>query len=162
MSRKKKDVQLNKYSIEQFIQATFDLSLKVNNAYFKAPFVRCPNCDKSNSTILAYFGEGGKNKIGNLKGFNATIGDVIGWKSATYSGLSIVKNKNNGVFELETEHFNVPRREPAIIERMIVPSMYRKIIEEMATYLANKENYKKMKLVEIGKTEYPDVIEKKL
>ena len=88
---------------------------------------------------MAHFGFGGANKIGNLRGFNATIGDVIAWYADTYKGLSIIKDKNNGVYELETAPFNVARKEPAVIERMIVPSIYRTIIGEMAEYVANPD-----------------------
>lgn len=152
------------YSQVALINAIEDLALKIDNAFFKHPFKRCPDCNKkSNNTVLAYFNCGGKNKIGNLKGFDATIGDVISWYSDSYKGISIVKGKNNGVFELETEPFDVPRKEAAVIERMVIPSMYRPIIGEMAEFLSQDlvitdfENY-----TEIGKRIYPNAIAEKL
>lgn len=150
------------YSTENLIKAMEDLSLYVNNAYFRTPYNRCPNCNKGFNNILAHFGTKGKNTIGNLKGFNATIGDVIAWSSPTYKGLSIVKAKNNGVFELETSPFEKPRKEPAVIERLVVPSLYRTILGEMAEYLENEYKDEDTVLVAIGKRDYPDVIRKKL
>ena len=151
-----------KYTPEQLVKAIEDVSIQINNAYFRTPYNRCPDCNKGNNTVMAHFGFGGANKLGNLRGFNATIGDVIAWSADTYKGLSIIKDKNNGVYELETAPFNVARKEPAVIERMIVPSIYRPIIGEMAEYLANPDLYEDAELVKIGNGEYPDVIGKKL
>lgn len=160
----KEDVAIKEkksYSIESLVIAINDLSLELNNPYFKAPFNRCPDCNKGNNTILAHFGVNGKNKIGNLKGFQATIGDVIAWYGQTYKGISIVKGKNNGVFELETSPFEIARKEPAVVERMVIPEKYRSILGEMATYLSNKDLYKG-DLTTIGEGEYPNVIRTKL
>ena len=151
-----------KYSSQHLIEAIEDVSIEVNNAYFRTPYNRCPNCNKGNNAVMGHFGLDGNNKLGNLKGFQATIGDVIAWSSDTYKGLSIVKGKENGVFELETSPFDTPRKEPAVIERMVVPSALRPIIGEMATYLANKELYNDVELVKIGKREYPNAIKRKL
>lgn len=151
-----------KYEVSHLIMAIEDLSIKVNNAYFKAPFNRCPDCNKGNNTIMAHFGVGGANKIGNLAGFQATIGDVIGWSGNTYKGISIVKGKMNGVFELETAPFDVPRKEPAVVERMVVPSIYRPILGEMAEFLASGVDAEGEDFVEIGKRKYPNVIAEKL
>lgn len=151
-----------KYSTEQLVKAIEDVSVEINNAYFRTPYNRCPDCNKGNNTILAYFGIGGANKIGNLQGFQATIGDVIAWSADTYKGLSIVKGKNNGVFELETSPFVTARKEPAVIERMIVPTKFRPVIGLMAEYLANPDLYDGAELVKIGNGEYPDVIKSKL
>ena len=111
---------------------------------------------------MAHFGIKGKNTIGNLKGFIATIGDVIAWNSRTYKGLSIVKSKLNGIYELETECFDKELKEPAIVELMLVPNKLKPIIEEMATYLANKDLYKGVELVKIGDEEYPNAFREKL
>lgn len=151
-----------KYSAEQLVKAIEDVSVEINNAYFRTPYNRCPDCNKGNNTILAYFGIGGANKIGNLKGFQATKGDVIAWSADTYKGLSIVKSKDNGIFELETAPFIAARKEPAVIERMIVPEKFRSVIGLMAEYLANPDLYEGAELVTIGKGEYPDVIKSKL
>jgi len=157
-------MQLKKYSPIDFTRAVLDLSLELNNPYFKAPFVRCPDCNKDNNAIMAYFGQGGNNKIGNLKGFQATLGDVIAWNSDSFKGLSVVKSKDNGIFGLSTEHFDIPRKEPAVIEKMIIPEKYRKMLGYMATYLANKKSkiFKSIELVKIGEGEYPCVIKKEL
>lgn len=152
-----------KYSPEMLVAAIEDVALEVDNAYFRHPFKKCPSCYKEGmNSILAHFGVGGKNKIGNLKGFQATIGDVIAWNSDTYKGLSIVKDKNNGVFELETSPFYTPRKEPAVIERMVVPEKYRPIIRLMAEFIANPELEDGQELVKIGNGEYPDVIKGQL
>lgn len=150
------------YTLENFLSAVMDLSLAVNNAYFKAPFVRCPSCNQGNNAIMAHFGHGGSNKIGNLKGLQASIGDIIAWHSDSFSGISIVKSKDNGVFGLESNHFDKPRKEPAVIERLIVPQKYRPILGKMALYLSNKEKYKNVKLSRIGQGEYPSAIAKEL
>ena len=107
---------------------------------------------------MAYFGKGGENKIGGLKGFQATIGDIIAWKSDTYSGLSVVISKENGVFGLETSHFSVRRDEPAIVERLVIPQKYRGVLGQMAMFLANPSSYPDEDLVKIGEREYPNVI----
>lgn len=151
-----------KYTAEQLVKAIEDVSVEINNAYFRTPYNRCPDCNKGNNTIMAYFGFGGANKIGNLQGFQATIGDVIAWSADTYKGLSIVKDKFNGVFELETAPFVTARKEPAIIERMVVPQKFRHVIGLMAEYLTNPDLYKNEVLVKIGKGEYPDVIKAEL
>lgn len=150
-----------KYTKRELVQAITDVSLYIDNAYFRTPFKRCPKCFDS-STIMAHFGINGKNTIGNLKGFSATIGDVIAWSSRTYKGLSIVKSKLNGVYELETDCFDVELKEPAIVELMLVPSKLKPVIEEMATYLTNKDLYENEELVRIGDEDYPDVIRRKL
>lgn len=155
-------LQLKDYTSEHFVAAVSDLALHVNNAYFRSPFVKCPDCNKGNNAVMAHFGHGGDNKIGNLKGFQATIGDIISWKSDSHVGLSVVKSKENGVFGLETSHFGVMRKEPAVIERLIIPSKYRPILGQMATYLANKENSEVKDLVKIGEREYPSAIAKEL
>jgi len=151
-----------KYTIEQLITAVEDVSVEINNAYFRTPYNRCPDCNKGNNTVLAYFGEGGTNKIGNLRNFQATIGDLIAWSSQTYKGLSFVKDKQNGTFILETSPFVVARKEPAVIEKMLVPSVYRPAIGLMAEYLANPDLYENAELVKIGNGEYPDVIKRQL
>lgn len=152
------------YSDEHFISAVYDLSLELNNPYFKTPFVRCPNCNEGNNSVVVEFGVGAPNKIGNLKGFQATIGDIISWNSRTYKGLSIIKTKENGVFGLATAHFKNRRKESAVVERMIIPQKYRPIIGEMATYLANMDAvvYSKSRLLKIGEGKYPYAIKKKL
>lgn len=152
------------YSPEDFAIAVNDLSLLVNNAYFRTPFARCPDCNKGMNTIMAHFGKGAANKIGNLIGFQATIGDVIAWNSPTFKGLSVVKTKDNGVFGLETFGFTPERKEPAVIEKIIIPSKYRPLIGKMATYLANKNSpeYAEVELVKIGESEYPIAIKKEL
>jgi hypothetical protein len=157
-------LKLQEYNQTHFITAVYDLSLELNNPYFKAPFIRCPNCDKGSNAIMAYFGDGGDNKIGNLKGFQATIGDIIAWNSNSFKGLSVVKTRDNGIFGLETSHFEVSRKEPAVIEKMIVPDKYRSLLGEMATFLANKDNvvFKDAKLVRIGESEYPIAIKEQL
>lgn len=155
-------IQLKDYTSEHFVAAVTDLALHVNNAYFRAPFSKCPDCNKGNNTVMAYFGDGGANKIGNLKGFQATIGDIVSWYSNSHIGLSVVKSKENGVFGFETSHFGVMRKEPAVIEKLIVPAKYRPILGKMATYLANKENIEVKKLVKIGEREYPSAITKEL
>ena len=157
-------LKLKEYNQPQFVTAVYDLSLELNNPYFKAPFVRCPNCDKGSNAIMAHFGEGGDNKIGNLKGFQATIGDIIAWNSNSFKGLSVVKTRDNGIFGLETSHFEVSRKEPAVIEKMIVPEKYRALLGEMATFSANKDNvmFKDVELVKIGESEYPIAIKKQL
>lgn len=155
-------IQLKDYTSEHFVAAVSDLALHVNNAYFRTPFSKCPDCNKGNNSIMAHFGHGGANKIGNLKGFQATIGDIVSWKSDNHIGLSVVKSKENGVFGFETSHFGVMIKEPAVIERLIIPSKYRPILGKMATYLANKENMNVKKLVKIGEREYPSAITKEL
>lgn len=157
-------LKLKKYTQTQFVTAVYDLSLELNNPYFKAPFVRCPNCDKGDNAIMAHFGDGGDNKIGNLKGFQATIGDIIAWNSNSFKGLSVIKTRDNGIFGLETSHFEVSRKEPAVIEKMIVPEKYRALLGEMATFLANKDNviFKDAELIKIGESEYPIAIKEKL
>lgn len=155
-------LQLKDYTSEHFIAAVSDLALHVNNAYFRTPFTKCPDCNKGNNAIMAHFGDGGANKIGNLKGFQATIGDIISWKSDNHIGISVVKSKENGVFGLETSHFGVMRKEPAVIEKLIVPSKYRPILGKMAVYLANKDEISAEKLVKIGEREYPSAIAKEL
>lgn len=157
-------IQLKQYSPVDFTKAVFDLSIELDNPYFKAPFVRCPDCNKGNNSIMAYFGQGGSNKIGNLRGFQATIGDIIAWNSDSFKGLSVVTTKDNGVFGLSTEHFSIPRKEPAVVEKMIVPEKYRKMLGNMATYLANKKSkiFKGLELVKIGEGEYPSVIKEQL
>ena len=154
--------ELKPYSQNELALAINDLALHIDNAYFRSPFNRCPDCNKGNNIILAYFGEEGINKIGNLKGFQATTGDVMSWNSPTYKGLSLIKSKNNGTFELETACFNKPCKEPAIIEKMVVPNKYRPIISEMATYLANIDYFKTKKTKKIGEREYSVDIIKKL
>lgn len=154
--------ELKPYSQDNLSIAINDLALHIDNAYFRSPFNRCPDCNKGNNSVLAYFGDGATNKIGNLKGFQATIGDIMSWNSPTYKGLSIIKSKSNGIFELETACFDRPCREPAIIERMVVPNMYRPIIGEMATYLTNIDCFKSKKTVKVGEREYPVDIIKKL
>lgn len=154
-----------KYEIVHLVAAIEDLALEIDNAFFKHPFKRCPDCaKKGNNTVLAYFGVNGNNKIGNLKGFDATNGDLISWYSETYKGISFVKSKDNGVFELETSPFNIPRKEPAVVERMVIPSKYRPILGEMANYLAKplSAGCETMVLAKIGGGYYPDVIAKKL
>lgn len=151
-----------KYTTEQLIKVIEDVSLEVNNAYFRTPYNRCPDCNKGNNTVMAYFGEDGASKIGNLRGFQATIGDLIAWSSLTYKGLSFVKSKLNGVFELETSPFLVARREPAVIEKMLIPAKYRPIIGQMAEYLANPDLYADEELVKIGNGEYPNAIKTQL
>ncbi len=146
--------------MEQLVIAIEDLALQVDNAYFRHPFKKCPDCNKSD-TIMGYFGVDGANKISNLKGFQAIVGDVISWHSNTYKGISIVKSKNNGVFELETSPFVVARKEPAIVERMVIPIRYRAIIAEMAQFLVDGIN-DGQELVKIGNGEYPSVIAEKL
>lgn len=150
-----------KYTSKELVRAITDVSLSVDNAYFRTPFKRCPKCFDS-STIMAHFGVKGKNTIGNLKGFSATIGDVIAWSSRSYKGLSIVKGKLNGVYELETECFDKELKEPAIVELMLVPNKLKPVIEEMATYLANKDLYEGEELVKIGEEEYPNAFRTKL
>ena len=149
------------YGVEQLLIAITDLSLKINNAYFKAPFYRCPNCNKSATTLL-YFGEGGANKIGNLKGFNATVHDLIAWKSPSYEGISFVKSKDNGVFELETSPFKVAKKEPGIIERMVIPEMYRPILGEMAAFLAEGHTGGETDVTLIGDNWYPYAIAQRI
>lgn len=149
-----------KYTPEHLVKAIEDVSVEVNNAYFRTPYNRCPDCNKGNNTIMGHFGLDGANKLGNLKNFQATKGDVIVWSSDTYKGLSIVKGKNNGVFELETSPFDVPRKEPAVIERLLVPQKYRHIIGLMAEFLANPHECEEM--AKIGKGDYPDVIKRQL
>lgn len=157
-------MQLREYSPAELATAAYDLSLELNNPYFKAPFIRCPNCNKGSNAVMVHFGQGGDNKIGNLKGFQATIGDIIAWNSDNFKGLSIVKSKDNGVFGLETSHFEVSRIEPAVIEKMIVPEKYRKMLGQMATFLANKKAaiFKDVELVKIGESEYPCAIREQL
>ena len=150
-----------KYTSTELVRAITDVSLYIDNAYFRTPFKRCPKCFDS-STIMAHFGIKGKNTIGNLRGFSATIGDVIAWSSRTYKGLSIVKSKLNGIYELETECFDKELKEPAIVELMLVPSKLKPVIEEMATYLANKDLYEGVELVKIGDEEYPNAFREKL
>ena len=154
-----------KYSPEMLVSAIEDVALEVNNAYFRHPFKKCPSCYKNSlNAVLAHFGAGGKNKIGNLKGFQATIGDVIAWTSDSYKGMSIVKGKNNGVFELETSPFEIPRKEAAIIERVVIPEKYRNVIAKMADYKAGNllEGWSGEETVTIGKGEYPNVIKEEL
>lgn len=155
-------LQLKDYTSEHFVAAVNDLALHVNNAYFRTPFSKCPDCNKGNNSVMAHFGDGGANKIGNLKGFQATIGDIVSWKSDSHIGLSVVNSKENGVFGFETSHFGVMRKEPAVIERLIIPSKYRPILGKMATYLANKDKIEVKKLVKIGEREYPNAIAKEL
>lgn len=150
------------YTTEQLVKAIEDVSVEINNAYFRTPYNRCPDCNKGNNAIMAHFGYGGANKIGNLRGFNATVGDVIAWSANTYKGISIIKSKNNGIYELETAPFLVARKEPAVVERMVVPSKFRPVIGEMAEFLANPDMYGEVELVKIGNGEYPDVIKAKL
>lgn len=150
------------YTMENLVRAIEDLSVEINNAYFRTPYNRCPNCNKGNNNILAHFGILGKNKIGNLKGFNATIGDVIAWSSSTYKGLSVIKEKYNGTFTLETSPFDIPRKEPAVVERLVIPSLYRPVIGKMAMYLTYGIQDENITLVKIGNGEYPDVIKAKL
>lgn len=154
-----------KYSPEMLVSAIEDVALEVNNAYFRHPFKKCPSCYKNSlNAVLAHFGAGGKNKIGNLKGFQATVGDVIAWTSDSYKGMSIVKGKNNGVFELETNPFEIPRKEAAIIERVIIPEKYRNVIAKMADYKAGNllEGWAGEATVAIGRGEYPNVIKEEL
>lgn len=151
-----------KYTPEQLVKAIEDMSVEINNAYFRTPYNRCPDCNKGQNAVMGHFGLAGANKIGNLKGFQATIGDVIAWNSDTYKGLSIVKDKNNGVFELETSPFHTPRKEPAVIERMVVPEKYRPVIRLMAEFIANPDLEDGQELVKIGNGEYPDVIKGQL
>ena len=157
-------MDLVEYSATDFVVAVNDLSKHVNNAYFKTPYSRCPDCNKGNNTVMAHFGKGGPSNIGNLSGFQATVGDVIGWNSTTYNGLSLVKSKENGTFGLESAFFAQERKEPAVVERIIIPSKYRPIIGKMAVYLANKDNvmYRNVETIKIGEGEYPNVIEKEL
>jgi len=155
-------LKLKDYKVEHYLNAVLDLSEHVDNVYFKAPFQRCPGCHKSGSAVMAHFGQGGSNKIGNLKGFDATIGDVIGWSSSSYNGISIVKSKDNGVFMLESEHFSLDRKEPAVIEKLLIPEKFVPILTQMAIYLANAKKYKKTDLVKIGQREYPSVIAEQL
>lgn len=169
MTKAKKDINkvdavenLKDYTQEQFIMAVLDLASHVNNAYFRTPFNKCPDCNKGNNAVMAHFGASGNNKIGNLSGFQATIGDIISWNSSTFKGISVVKSKQNGVFELETSPFNEARKEPAIIERLVVPAKYRPILGDMAKYLANKDILDVKKLTQIGEREYPNAIAKKL
>lgn len=151
-----------KYTVEQLVKAIEDVSVEINNAYFRTPYNRCPDCNKGDNTVMAHFGFGGANKLGNLRSFNATIGDVIAWSADTYKGISIIKAKNNGVYELETAPFTVARKEPAVIEKMVVPSKFRLVIGEMAEFLANPDMYVEVELVKIGNGEYPNVIKTKL
>lgn len=151
-----------KYSQIHLITAINDLALKINNAYFRSPFIKCPSCSK-NSTILAHFGEGGADKIGNLKKFDVTKGDVISWKSDSFTGISIIKDKNNGVLQLETAPFETPRKEPAVVERLIIPEKYRSLLGEMAQFLADTEGFEHYaEGSEIGEHIYPDVITKRI
>lgn len=154
-----------KYSPGMLVAAIEDVALEVDNAYFRHPFKKCPSCYKEGmNSVLAHFGLGGKNKIGNLKGFQATIGDVIAWTSDTYKGMSIVKSKNNGVFELETSPFEIPRRESAVVERIVIPEKYRSVIGKMADYRAGNlpEGWSGVTVAVIGKGEYPSVIKEEL
>lgn len=157
------DKAIKKYLPKHYFQALQDLSIEVNNAYFRLPFVRCPECNKkSNSAIMAHFGISKKNTIGNLKGFSATIGDIISWFSDSYRGVSRVIGKANGVYELEDVEFDIPRKEIAIVEKMIIPSKYLPVIEEMATFLSYPFVSDENELVKIGNGEYPSVIKSKL
>lgn len=154
-----------KYSPEMLVSAIEDVALEVNNAYFRHPFKKCPSCYKNSlNAVLAHFGAGGKNKIGNLKGFQATVGDVIAWTSDSYKGMSIVKGKNNGVFELETSPFEIPRKEAAIVERVVIPEKYRNVIAKMTDYKAGNlpEGWAGEATVAIGRGEYPNVIKEEL
>ena len=45
---------------------------------------------------------------------------------------------------------------------MLLPNKLKPIIEEMATYLANKDLYKGVELVKIGDEEYPNAFREKL
>jgi hypothetical protein len=159
-----KEQTRKKFGMGEFLVAACDLSIQLDNPYFKTPYNRCPDCNKGNNSALVYFGVAGKNKIGNLKKFNATVGDLISWNSDTYKGLSVIKSKENGVYELETSPFDTPRMEPAVVERMVIPTKYREAIDEMADYLANIGI--DMQIIKafskIGDREYPDVIAKKL
>lgn len=157
-------LNLTEYSPSDFITAIYDLSLELDNPYFKTPFNRCADCNKSNGTVMVHFGCGSDNKIGNLKGFQATIGDIIAWNSNNFKGLSIVKSKDNGIFGLETSHFEAEIKEPAVIERMVIPNKYRALLGEMATYLANKTSplFKGVELIKIGESEYPIAIKGQL
>ena len=158
------EVHLKKYSPEDFAVAVNDLSIKIDNAYFRTPYARCKDCDKGNNTIMAHFGIGGSNKIGNLSGFQATVGDVIAWKSRTFEGLSVIKTKDNGIFGLETSSFPAARKEPAVVEKVLIPTRLRPIIGEMAMYLANKDSpvFNNTELAIIGEREYPVDIAGKL
>lgn len=151
------------YNPEQFVNAIEDLALEVDNAYFRHPYKKCPSCYKNSlNAVLVHFGTIAPNKLGKLKNFDATIGDIIAWTSEHFKGMSIVKSKNNGTFELETKPFAEPHIESAIIERVVIPEKYRSIIGQMAEFIAsNKEEYKG-ELVKIGKGEYPNVIKEQL
>lgn len=151
-----------KTKMDLYVKALEDLSFEINNAYFRTPYNRCPNCNKGFNNVLAYFGCNGSDTIGNLKGFNATINDIIAWSSQTYKGLSIVESKNNGVFKIATKPFNTPRKEPAVIERLVLPSMYRQVVEEMVAYLEEEKKDEDMDMSKIGKGEYPSAIKRKL
>ena len=153
------------YNPEQLVQAIEDLALEVDNAYFRHPFNKCPSCYKTSlNAVLCQFGQSGANKIGGLRGFDATIGDVIAWTSEHYKGMSIVKGKNNGVYELVTSPFTEPHLESAIIERVVIPEKYRKPLAEMAYYLAGHfpEGREDATTATIGKGEYPNVIKEQL
>lgn len=150
-----------KYLSEHLVKAIEDVSVEINNAYFRTPYNRCPHCHKGNNSVMAHFGANGANKIGNLRGFQATIGDVIAWSSDHYKGLSVVQGKLNGVFELATAPFDKFIKEPAVIERMVVPQKYRPVIGKMATYLANPDLYEG-ELVKIGNGEYPNAFKEEL
>lgn len=141
-----------KYNIEHYLQAIEDLSVMVNNAYFKMPYNRCPKCNQGNNTIMAKFGIDGANTIGNLNGFNATVGDIIAWYGYTQKGLSMVVGKNNGVYKLATSHFERRIDEPAVVEMIVVPSKYKDLLDKMALYRAVTPNFE----------EYPDVIKRQL
>lgn len=151
------------YNPAHLVNAIEDLALEVDNAYFRHPYKKCPSCYKTSlNAVLVHFGTFKPNKLGTLKNFDATIGDVISWTSEHFKGMSIVKGKNNGIYELETSPFTEPHIESAIIERIVIPEKYRSIIGEMAKFIAEeKENYKG-KLVKIGKGEYPSDIKEKL
>lgn len=157
------DKAIKSYLPKHYFQALQDLSIEVNNAYFRLSFIRCPECNKkSNSAIMAHFGMNKKNTIGNLKGFSATIGDIISWFSDTYRGVSRVVGKSNGVYELEDVEFDIPRKEIAVIEKIIIPSKYLPIIEEMAMFLSYPFVSDENELAKIGNGEYPSVIKSKL
>lgn len=151
------------YNPEQLVNAIEDLALEIDNAYFRHPYKKCPSCYKTSlNAVLVHFGTLAPNKLGILKNFDATIGDIIAWTSEHFKGMSIVKGKNNGVFELETSPFIEPHIESAIIERVVVPEKYRSIIGQMAEFIASGKDDYEGELVKIGKGEYPNAIKGQL
>ena len=151
------------YNPEHLVNAIEDLALEIDNPYFRHPFKKCPTCYKDGfNSVLIHFGTLRPNKLGVLDGFEATIGDVIAWTSEHFKGMSIVKGKNNGVYELETSPFVEPHIESAVVERIVIPEKYRHILGQMAQFLALNKDVYKGELVKIGKGEYPSAIKEQL